>query len=530
MKPSRAGVLDALEEAEQLLRSVPAGWLGIYLAGAVPFAVALLFFVTDMRLNRDANPLSGPEALLVTLTFLWMNCARALCAGKLLRVVSGDPEPPWTPQRVMHLVAAQSFFPALKLVIFPIAALLTIPFAAVAAFFRNVTVFADSGAGIRELTTQARRLATWQQTTNWSLLAAFSWLWLVVLVNVAVALAMLPQLARMLFGYETVFSDAPAHLALNSTFVMVVVMTTWTMLDPLIQTCYVLRCFHGESLETGADVRAVFRRLAAALLLAVSLLAPTATAAPAISPEELDRSIERTLQAREYSWRLPRDLNPRPPRDSAFLRASDRAIEAMRRGMRAAGRALWSALLWLRDWLFGKPEPARPGDPAPSAPLRTSLTLLLLISVGAGIALLWRFRAGRRRSAPTLVPAAPVVVDVHDESLTADRLPEERWLALAEEQIAAGDLRAALRALYLGHLAWLGRVGLIGLDPCKTNREYHRELRRRARATPQVETAFAANVRDFESVWYGAHSATAESLSGFRERMAGIRSAVERAT
>jgi hypothetical protein len=117
-------------------------------------------------------------------------------------------------------------------------------------------------------------------------------------------------------------------------------------------------------------------------------------------------------------------------------------------------------------------------------------------------------------------------ISLHDENLLADRLPEEEWIALAESCAQAGDYRAALRALYLANLAWLGHNGSIAIHPGKTNREYELEMRRRAREFPEARALFAVNVSSFERAWYGMHSVSADDTDAFRERLRQIKAAM----
>ena len=104
---------------------------------------------------------------------------------------------------------------------------------------------------------------------------------------------------------------------------------TYLCLDPLIKAAYLLRCFYGESLHTGEDLRAALKQFqpgAAATVVALFILlsgsVPPGTAVPSaipnpelrtsnseISPPDLDRSIEQVLSRREFNWRLPRQ-NP----------------------------------------------------------------------------------------------------------------------------------------------------------------------------------------------------------------------------
>ena len=115
-------------------------------------------------------------------------------------------------------------------------------------------------------------------------------------------------------------------------------------------------------------------------------------------------------------------------------------------------------------------------------------------------------------------PAGSVPIDLKDERLSADRLAEDEWFALAQERLGEGEYREALRALYLGNLAWLHSRELVALDPGKTNREYERELRRRARNSPEAPALFRQNLSVFERCWYGEHLAGPEEIEQFRRQ------------
>ena len=77
---------------------------------------------------------------------------------------------------------------------------------------------------------------------------------------------------------------------------------------------------------------------------------------------------------------------------------------------------------------------------------------------------------------------------------------------------------------YLASLAHLGQRNLIGIAKSKSNREYEQELRRRTRAIPQIQNAFAQNVAIFDRVWYGLHEVTQETLQEFENNFQQIRS------
>ena len=101
----------------------------------------------------------------------------------------------------------------------------------------------------------------------------------------------------------------------------------------------------------------------------------------------------------------------------------------------------------------------------------------------------------------------PSTPDLTDENVGADQLPEDGWMKLGREMLSRGELRLALRAFYLSSLASLADRNLVSLARFKSNRDYQRELERRAHALPGVVSMFGNNVGVFEQVWYGDHPA-----------------------
>jgi hypothetical protein len=103
--------------------------------------------------------------------------------------------------------------------------------------------------------------------------------------------------------------------------------------------------------------------------------------------------------------------------------------------------------------------------------------------------------------------AVPVkTVDLEAENLRADALPEDSWLALARELMDRGELRLALRALYLATLSLLAQHQLVRLGPAKSNRDYLLELTRRLRGNADAIQLVRDNINLFEASWYGTHA------------------------
>ena len=120
-----------------------------------------------------------------------------------------------------------------------------------------------------------------------------------VFLNWVVTGLMLPHLIKMLFGIESVFTRSTFSV-LNTTFFAGMLGLTYLCVDPILKTVYVLRCFYGESLESGEDLRAELNSVVAAsqpiaamVVLLLGLLcasplkaadAPAAATSPAKTP------------------------------------------------------------------------------------------------------------------------------------------------------------------------------------------------------------------------------------------------------
>ena len=125
----RPGPIALMDEAVRLMRRASAATLVCHAIGSVPFALSLLYAwstVTDTHISAVAW---ARQALVPSSLLVWMNCWRAIYAGRLRQELSGAAESPWTFPRVARLVAAQAYFGAGKLVVMPLAALVIFPWA-----------------------------------------------------------------------------------------------------------------------------------------------------------------------------------------------------------------------------------------------------------------------------------------------------------------------------------------------------------------------------------------------------------------
>src|SRR5258706_1792466 len=116
----------------------------------------------------------------------------------------------------------------------------------------------------------------------------------------------------MFVGVVAVFTKRGASL-LSSTLFAVSLGLTYLCVDRIMKAVYVLRCFYAESLHSGEDLKAEFRRsVSVVALFVIALLVPLTTATAqtpakpaALTAPELDRAIDEVIHQRQYSWRLP---------------------------------------------------------------------------------------------------------------------------------------------------------------------------------------------------------------------------------
>ena len=544
---SGKGALDLVEEATHLLRSAPLRVLICYYLGTAPFVLGLLFFWSDMSRSPFARQYAAVASLGMAALFVWMKCWQSIFARRLRDYRTGQSEAFGSWSGVARSAGTQALVQATGLFLIPVALLIVLPFGWVFAFYQSATVMAlTDGAGLRETVRRAAAQASLQPRENHVVLMVLAVFGCFVLLNLFTGLAFGSRLAKSFFGTESVFTHTPWAL-LNTTVLAGLLGLAWLIVDPLVKAVHVLRCFRGESLSTGADLRAELRRIQRrsatlpALISALWLMAgPGATgagadattpvtrlavSAAAVAPEALNRSIDEVLQRVEFRWRMPRELGEAP--SGAAPGFARQVVQTAMRWLRAAGRAIGRVLDWLLEKLGRQGAEREPGVAGGDWPgvLRVILLFLLVgLASALGVLLYRAFATRRRKTVGVSADAVQAAPDIGDEETVANQLPEDGWLELARQLLARGEARLALRALHLAALAHLAAHGLVSIARFKSNRDYERELHRRSHATGQVHEAFNRNVGLIDRVWYGTHPVTPELVEAFTLNLERIRS------
>lgn len=565
--------LDVIEESVQLVRTAPPVALTWYYVGSLPFVLGGLFYWAEMSRSPFALRTHAPGALGLALLFAWMKFCQALYGRHLHAHLAHHSAARLTVRQAARVLANQAAFHATGLFLLPLLLVVALPFPWSFAVYQNFTVLGatepdDPTPPLKRAIDQA---GLWPLQNFYLHLAATGFA-LVVFLNWATVLYLVPNLLKALLGTETVFSRSGWAL-LNSTFFAVVLGLTYLSVDPIVKSAYALRCFQGQAVASGADLKAELRRLrqsasaAVVILMSGFCLMPEpalalnhsrpclaqATAFGAVETEpgpamrgsrltpaqepplqdtvvegaqsgpapmtlqarELERAIGDVLSQRKYAWRMPRERAPKAESEPGlFTRFFADLGETIKKGM-------IRAIEWLGDMLRRIFQPRwrlKPSTPGYGwmVSLQLLLYVLLAAAVGALLYLIYRYWRGRRAAGPVIVsqPVEPAL-DLTHEHVVPDELPEDGWVKLGRELMAQGEFRLALRAWFLASLAHLANRRLITLAQFKSNLEYERELRRRAHSLPRLLSLFDENLGVLERVWYGRQPADAEDVRRF---------------
>ena len=509
--------LEIVEEAVHLLRLAPLRIWALYLIGASPFCLAFTYFIADMSRSTFASEQIIESSFWLALSFQWKQSWQAVFASEIYGLVEGG-RLPWAWPRISKLVALQCALQPLSLIVLPLSLLTVFPFPYSIALFRNLTLYA--GLGRDKPITKARQHTGLWTAQAWTALSVFALLALLLFVNYLATLAIVPQLLKSFFGIENSVTRYSAWV-LNWTVMSATAMLVYLSLDPLLDAVYVLRCFYGESIATGTDLRAGLRRALAmvALLICLAGAVPAQQVASpphSIDAKRLERSIDETVRRREFAWNSPK---------TAVERDESKFVGWVRGFWNTVKRVFTGIGKWIKEVFFPEDSQSESGTGKAGG---TTVIRWLFIALGIGFVLMivyifYRQRIAQSRRVQARPVAATPVIDLRDESITADQLAEDGWYSLAREWIDKGDYRLALRALYLGAISHLGGRELVVIQRWKSGLDYSQELARRTRSTPEVAPAFSKALLLFECGWYGRHTVDRETLNQFSARFEEVR-------
>lgn len=553
-----SGAIQILEEAFHLVRTADVKSFWIYYIGAIPWSVGLLYFSADMSRSSHAARDAALAAVMMVLLWLWMRyCQAEFCASLWEQLHPGSRRGRSRGSRFRALAALWAA-QALRLPALLVGLFFMVPLGWILAALTSLPALAfttDPGdRPLRNLLGRALRNSHEQWAQNHSILLIFLFISLFTWINLVATAFLVPSLAKSFFGIESHFTLNPQAAAGNTTFLLGTLLLMQLAMVPLMLAAYVLRCFYAESRGTGADLlgrlaaareqrerearseRGSLGRVAVVLLFLAGGAGPSVAAEipPAATPpaesvggalemsesERFRSEIAETLEQKKYQWQLSRRLTEgeAPAEESWLGRRISEIADSVRATIRSLGERLEELI---EEWIRRNERSGSRGGEIESEFLRKlgSTTSVALVAIILGV-LLWMafalYRRHRQRDRPESVSeSSSAAIDLESEDLVATQLHEDEWLRLARDQIAKGDERLAIRALFLATLAHLGERGLLKIARFKSNRDYRSELLLRARPLAELRRAFDENTLLFERVWYGPHRPGSGSVEGY---------------
>jgi hypothetical protein len=380
-------------------------------------------------------------------------------------------------------------------------------------------------------------------------------LWGAIWLNGVIFAIAVPQLMHSLLGVDTLLSTRMGIYGLiqSSALWISLFAGTWLALDPIVKCTFIVVYQHLRSRREGDDLRGALASLPreqqkraqmispgtrvmtsplavlGTILLSLSLAltaraaesstTPVATQTPSspasdVRVERLRQALNNESQRVIYRWHDA--AHPSPP--TWFDKLLDKIGNAIER----AWDAFWNFLhkLWpsqLNSLGSGNFSGWSLKD------LRLWLAVLTTLTLVSGAVLIWLRR--RRESTTLPVPLEVATLPDLSDTLVASEHSEDEWFALAIRLEKEGELRLALRAVYLALLAGLAQRQWLTIRRDRTNREYLNEFTRRWRRRPQaaveahaeVPETLRSSLRQFDRVWYGSHAVTPESVTTYRK-------------
>jgi len=373
----------------------------------------------------------------------------------------------------------------------------------------------------------------WAQ--NHGILVVFAFVTFFTWVNLVATCLILASFAKSFLGVESVFTISPMAAILNTTFAFGSLLLTYLVVSPILKAAYTLRCFYAQSRSSGEDllsrlaasradqskvsnsgIKGAAAGRAAIIVLCFTgflnspIQAGEATESEVFTEILLEESIGETMAQKKYQWQLSRRLQDLPESESERGWLAQQLYE-LGVSLRAMAKEFSE---WIDDVFdrLDRQESRQSDDSKKNSVVFDGLSsalsiglIVLVAGLGAWLALLI-YRKHKNSGPKDAEEAAAVeIVDLQQEDIVASQLPEDEWLRLAREQIERGDGRLAIRALFLASLAKLGDEDLVQIKRSKSNRDYRRELGRKARKWEGLISAFEVNTQLFERAWYGWH-------------------------
>jgi len=531
--------LDIIEEGFSLFKNNIFSALLFNLLGTVPFAIGLIYIIGDMSYGRASQVDIAGSALILTLLWMWNNLWQTVYRTRLIDARCLRNLTKLNLKTLTRIFIRQNIVQPFGLILSPLAIFPGMWW--LTAFFNLFGVDYQDNPGIREQINRSKVLIGNNFRRTYQLMAIIWIFRVMIMFDIILLFIFMPAILKMLLGIDTPFSQADSvisslQIIFNSTFFSAVFVTAWICYSPIEKAIWAVMIFYGESSKKGYDIIATLSVLAQQRAMKIAIFglvifsiicsstnaiaaspAPT-TGVETIVPAKLNDEIRQTLNKREYQWKLPVERIKTGESKSIIGSFIEYIIGEIK-----------STVKWiykLLNKLFKLDKPKKTSDyggvlawlHAKRYIAIWSVIGLSLLIVGWLLFCWWRER--KKHPVVKATVARVKEIDLTDEeNIIADDLEENEWLALAARLAAEGKLKLAMRAMFLAAIKALADRHLLTIARGKTNRDYRRELMRRAHSEPEKLELFNSNLAVFEKIWYGDYAIATHDFDCFSENV-----------
>jgi type II secretory pathway pseudopilin PulG len=428
-------------------------------------------------------------------------------------------------------------------IVLPVAFLFTVPFGWVFAFYQTVLVQDyNTRTTLKKRIKASAALSAMWPAQNYKILFIISVLSVVIFINTAMIIYSIPLILKKVADIDSAFTMGGFSF-FNTTFIFTVLIITWCLTDPIIKSVYALRIFYGESMKTGKDLIVELntrrgKKISAAIIIftviaSVSLPAvsygknTTISETAVIDGTTIDSAVEKVLKQSEFAWKIPGEMTPKNDKGGwlhSFLNWLKPYTKSVIDFIKKSAKGLDDFLSRLVP--FRNPDSDENDSSITSALLQPAILILSALICVVLIASLVRvlFSAKKKpvRQPGETSETEKTIPDVEDESIPADQFPPDEWFRLFQSLVEKGELRLAVRALYLGTLSNLSDRGYIAVSLNKSNQDYVQELGRRGAGDPGMQSLFRKSVTFFDRIWYGMHDVSVQEVNNYLEEQTRI--------
>ena len=230
-----------------------------------------------------------------------------------------------------------------------------------------------------------------------------------------------------------------------------------------------------------------------------------------ISKNEFNQAADRTFEKSIYNWQSKRTINKNVPKHKIF--------DQITKSIKDIVNFLYKIIVKIIKFFEKKNSNGDLQDKSGlnlSQGLKFFLLALIIIAIVLIVQIMIKYRKKEKDNQVEDLIEVDAVPDLKQEDIDIKLFSDSGWMKLARKYEEKGDLLLALRAIFLGILAFLASQNWITLRKFKSIRNYKEELIRRLYKKPEIIDIYNKNTCIYEKIWYGNEAVELEIIENLK--------------